>query len=93
MAVPYHGAMEGQRVKNKLTDLNDHLFAQLERLSDEDIKGESLKEEIERSKAVSGIARDIISNGSLVLKAQSAIWERGIDRENVPKMLDAGERS
>lgn len=29
-------------MQNTLTDLNNHLFAQLERLSDEDLKGDSL---------------------------------------------------
>lgn len=80
-------------MKNKLTDLNNHLFAQLERLNDEDLKGDDLKQEIERSKAVSAVSRDIISNASVVLKAQKAIWERDVDTTNVPKMLQSTEPS
>jgi len=74
-------------MKNKLSDLNNHLFAQLERLNSEDLKGEALQEEITRSRAVSQIAKDIVNNGKLVLDAQQAIWERNVDRENVPAML------
>jgi len=80
-------------MKNKLTDLNNHLFAQLERLGDEDLSGDKLKEEIERSRAVSAISRDIVGNASLVLKAQKAVWERDIDVKNVPKMLQGSEPS
>ncbi len=57
-------------MKNKLKDLNDHLFAQLERLSDEDLEGEKLEEEIRRAEAVCDISGQIIANGALVLKAQ-----------------------
>ena len=57
-------------MKNKLSDLNNHLFAQLERLSDEDIKGEDLDEEIRRAEAVCNVATQIIDNGSLALKAE-----------------------
>lgn len=57
-------------MKNKLKDLNDHLFAQMERLSNEDLSGDQLKAEIDRSKALTNVANSIISNGQLVLKAQ-----------------------
>lgn len=59
-------------MKNKLTDLNDHLFAELERLGDEDIVGEKLSEEISRAKAISDVATQVISNGTLMLKAKQA---------------------
>jgi len=62
-------------MKNKLIDLNNHLFAQLERLSDEDNAGEKLQEEIERSKAVGSIARNIIDNARLALDAQKALGD------------------
>lgn len=77
-------------VKNTLGDLNNHLFAQIERLSDEDLKGEELAEEINRAKAISSIASQIISNGNLVLKAQQ--FYDNNDRINLdlekPRMLE-----
>jgi hypothetical protein len=57
-------------MKNTLTDLNNHLFAQMERLSDEDKKGDDLREEIDRAKSVTALAQAMISNGRLVLDAQ-----------------------
>lgn len=72
-------------MKNKLIDLNDHMFAQLERLSDEDLAGDKLTEEITRSKAVTSLAGQIINNARLALDAQVAINESLI--KNPPKML------
>ena len=60
-------------MKNKLIDLNNHLFVQLERLSDEELKGEDLLAEIQRSQAVTSVAKQIINNGSLVLHAHKAV--------------------
>ena len=72
-------------MKNKLEDLNNHLFAEIERLGDEDLSGEALAQEIARSKAVSNIAINIINNAALVLKAKIAIQENVIT--DPPKML------
>ena len=55
-------------MKNTLGDLNNHLFAQLERLGDEDIKGEELQQEINRAKAISDIATQVISNADIYNK-------------------------
>lgn len=75
--------------KNTLGDLNLHLFEQLERLNDASLTGEALQEEIERAKAVTGVANSIIQNGNLVLKARVAHEDqmRG-SNEPLPKMLE-----
>lgn len=56
-------------MKNGLSDLNNHLFAQLERLGDETLKGEELEKEIKRSKAITAVSTEIVSNANLVLDA------------------------
>lgn len=65
--------------KNKLSDLNDHLFMALERLGDEELTAEELEKEIERSKAISTVADKIVANGRLVLDAQkvAATYDTG----------------
>ncbi|MCD8825408.1 hypothetical protein [Staphylococcus gallinarum] len=77
-------------MRNTLGDLNNHLFEQLERLNDESIDGETLKEEIERSKAVSNIARGIIDNGNLILQAQKFKDTKLDDDIETPKLLEGG---
>ena len=76
-------------MKNTLGDLNNHLFAQLERLGDEDIEGEELQEEITRAKSVTAIASQIIANGNLVLEAEK-FKANTLGRSNAkpPEMLE-----
>ena len=75
-------------MKNKLSDLNEHLFLALERVNDEDIDTETLDKEIQRSKAVIGIASQIIANGNLVLRAKIAQSEMGMSNTTLPTMLE-----
>jgi hypothetical protein len=60
-------------MKNTLTDLNNHLFAQIERLGEESLSIEKLGFEAERSKSLTIIARTIVDNARLVLDAQTRI--------------------
>lgn len=59
-------------MKNKLSDLNDHLFVALERLNDEDLTLDQLDKEIDRAKAIGCVASNIIANQALILKSAMA---------------------
>jgi hypothetical protein len=50
---------------NKLSDLRDHMFAALERLSDESISDEEIKNEVDKAKAIAGIGSVIINSAKL----------------------------
>ena len=59
--------------KNKLVDLNDHLFCQLERLNCDDITGNELEDEVKKAKAMCDIAGKIVDTGRLVLDAAKIV--------------------
>jgi len=77
-------------VKNKLSDLNDHLFSQIERLGDESLKGEDLQQELDRARGITGISQQIIQNADLVLKAEKMKREGLIDKEVTGRLLNHG---
>jgi hypothetical protein len=72
-------------MKNTLSDLNNHLFAALERLSDEDLIGDKLNEEIHRASAVGNVATNIIKNGELLLKA--SVLAQSYNNRKIPKQI------
>lgn len=73
-------------MKNKQIDLSNHLFAQLERLSDEGLTAEQLAIEIDRGKAITSVAVQIIANGKLALEAQSLLSDGDIKK--IPLFLE-----
>ena len=76
-------------MKNTLGDLNNHLFAQLEKLGDEDLNGEELEAEIRRSEAMAKVSEQIIRTGELQFKAMQHMDEYGYERPKaVPDMLE-----
>ena len=64
-------------MKNKLQDLNDHLFAQLERLSDEGLSAEQIEQETARGASIVSIADSIIKNADLTFKAATFVATHG----------------
>lgn len=63
--------------KTSLADLNDYLFAQMDAITNPDLTGEELDREINRSKAVQGIAKTIIDGANVALQAQKHMDEYG----------------
>lgn len=65
-------------MKNKLTDLNDHLFEQLERLNDDALTPEQIAKEVTRTEAMVKVSEQIISNANIVLRGAERSWSRSI---------------
>ena len=64
-------------MKNKLTDLNNHLFAQLERLGEENLSAEQIEMEVKRAGAIVNVADQITANADLQLKAAKLFADHG----------------
>lgn len=74
-------------MKNKLVDLNNHLFTQLERLNEEDISGEDLDKEIKRADAIAKVAMQIIESSSVTLRAAGLIAEYGGNLDSISALI------
>lgn len=62
---------------NSIQDLNDHLFAQMERLSNKDMSIEQIDQEVKRAGALVAVADQITGNAELQLKAAKLFADHG----------------
>ena len=76
---------------NNLNSLNNKLFEQLDRLTSNNLSGDKLQEERERTDAIVDISRTIISNADLMLKAMVAKDEKLGSYAKLPALLDSNE--
>lgn len=82
-------------MNNTLSDLNNYLFEQIERINDDQLTPEQLESEIVRSQAITKIAETIVRNGELALKTMQHLNEYGYNQGTknpnlapVPAMLE-----
>lgn len=68
-------------VKNKLSDLRNHLFAALERLDNDELTQEELDKEIAKANAVTNISNSIINSAKLEMSY----------RQHVDKLKSKGD--
>lgn len=63
--------------QSSLGSLNDHLFAQLNRLSDSTLKGDDLDEECRRAEAIVAVADQVTANAKTQLGAAQLFAKHG----------------
>lgn len=69
--------------RNKLYDLNNHLFEQLERLNDRELTAEQLEVESKRAKAMAGVASQILKTAELTIDAMKMVANGEFSKSDV----------
>lgn len=79
-------------MKNKLSDLNDHLFMVLERLNSEELGDEGLEKELKRAKGIVSVAQAVVANASVQLVAYRVAMDNGETYRPLPATLNVGSK-
>jgi hypothetical protein len=92
IAAPYaepeiNDTEEKEMAKNSLYDLADHLFERIEWVTDRDIKGAELMEEIKRNDAVVKASVQILNIANTIVRAKTAV-DNANGKMKLPTMLE-----
>ena len=79
-------------MKNKLSDLNDHLFAQMERLANEELTPEQIEVEASRAASMVAVGDQIIRNQEIQLRAVDLFAKHGNSVHHYLPMLPGGNK-
>lgn len=80
-----------EKPKNKLLDLNDVLFQQLDNLMDPNRTKEEKEEEIKISKQVVSVSQTIINNANLLLQAKKYFDSSENSQSEIAPLLSLNE--
>jgi hypothetical protein len=90
VAAPVAPAAPQEKIMNAMptmTEVHNELFRQLKRLNDDNLKGDDLKREVERSNAVTALSQTMINNAALVLKAHLGIANSTAGPMSMPNLI------
>ena len=65
-------------MKNRPADLNNHLFAMMEELADEELDGEQLEKTCRRAHAMAKVGKVIVDNYRTAIDAQKLVQDKEI---------------
>ena len=75
--------------RNKIDDLRNHLFAQIEKLNDDDL---DFDKKVKRAKAISGLAQEIINSARIELDYYKMVRNDGRPSFISKKTITTGEQ-
>ena len=80
-------------MKNTLSDLNNYLFEQLERLNDDELTDEQLERELRKTDSIVKVSEKIIETGELAFNTMKHMDSYGYNTNNrqIPVMLQVKE--
>lgn len=76
--------------RNTMTDLTNHIFEEIERLSDESLTGDELEAEIRRGHAIGKLSKTVIDAGNLMMRAAEFNDVKLNADGNLPPLLGEG---
>lgn len=73
--------------KTKLTDLNNHLMAQIERLNNQDLSFEEIQKESVRANAINSMSSQMIMIAKTAIDAMKLVANSECDIRELPEMI------